>query len=731
MPPTHTQKNLTVMFTDIAGFTRHTEQSSREAMMRRLESHNRLLMPIIAHFEGRIIKTIGDAFLIVFESPTNAVQCGMLMQHRLKVFNRKKAPAERIDVKVSVNAGEVTVTEDDVFGDPVNVAAKIEKATSPGETYFTEAVFLAMNKAEVPNTFVKTFRPRGAESAEIKLFKVVMDEDDPVFRKIVDDTKIDEEATKAKVSALATVSEREATRWQDALDHLVESHRRSTRTLLIAVAIGAVVLAGLVLGGFALLRHPAGAADDPSKALAEGARANLASGKVEAARGLLDTYVAKHGASDASKAVADEIDAAGCTIACEAARGLLETGKDAEAIAALRAAYPKAPPTGPAAAMLARAEAFGRARAKLLEGHPEPARAAITEAAGGTPPTGELAVLLARADAIDEARRVLASKDAGKDALKAIAALSLAYGDATGDPVAVDLIGRALAAQLFTVGRDEGPKVVKERLEESRQRFKNLTEWGPIRREADLGSLWAYGRDPELRRNWQHSESEDLSTLLRSLHEAGAKDPEFLFRLGQARYAISHQNDLAVADGMLDIEEAVKQSPSLLDAHDAELLEMTTDWLLYDQSQGSFGRRLAIDRYFERLRPTLLVSLVSMYGEGTDARPDVGRRANAYAVLAAKGDLTAIKDRVVWLREALSAFVEGDPASLSLEQAKALFASPMTPDEFRGLKDLLEGEADAARAKEGRFGANVGAADRLDAMAKALKSAQPELAKGK
>lgn len=225
---THTQKTLTVMFTDIAGFTRHTGTVSRDAMMKRLAHHNALLMPIVAHFDGRIVKSIGDALMVLFESPTNALQCGMLMQHRLRERNTTVPPDEQIEIKVSLNTGEVSVTDDDVFGDPVNVAAKIEKATQPGEIYFTEATFLAMNKAEVPNTFVKAFRPRGAQSEEIKLYKVVQDVEDPVYRHVVCDTVIDEAATKERTAALTTASGREAARWQEAFGKLAERQERSS-----------------------------------------------------------------------------------------------------------------------------------------------------------------------------------------------------------------------------------------------------------------------------------------------------------------------------------------------------------------------------------------------------------------------------------------------------------------------------------------------------------------------
>src|SRR5690606_20107024 len=243
------QKNLTVMFTDISGFTKHTETISREALMSRLDTHNQLLMPIIAHFEGKIVKTIGDAFLITFESPTNAVQCGLFMQHTLRHHNLEKPESDQIHIKVSINSGEVTVTDNDVFGDPVNVAAKIEKATNPDEIYFTEAVFLAMNKSEVPTSFVKAFRPKGADSSEIKLYKVAMDEADERYKRIISGTTIDKEKMKTRVLELSNLAEKEFTRYQDTLDALVESQGKSSRGMVIAVIAAALILGIAVLVG--------------------------------------------------------------------------------------------------------------------------------------------------------------------------------------------------------------------------------------------------------------------------------------------------------------------------------------------------------------------------------------------------------------------------------------------------------------------------------------------------
>ncbi len=385
MATKHAQKNLTVMFTDISGFTRHTETISREALMARIEQHNALLMPIVAHYDGHVVKSIGDALLITFESPTNAVQCGMLMQHRLRGFNDGKPVPDQLHIKVSVNSGEVTVTEDDVFGDPVNVAAKIEKATSPDEVYFTEAVFLAMNKAEVPNAFVKTFRPRGIDSQEIKLYRVLQDEDDPVYRHVVDGAHIDEEALKTRAAALSSVAGKEVGRTRDAVAHLVAEQQKATRTLLIALGLGVLVLGGAVLGGIAIFGGRGGPSEE--QRAVDAARAYLAAGKRDDALHVATDFVTKHGSSAAIEALQNEIRIATRNEALGKARepprrgqGLRRRRRDPHRVQG------RGRPEGEAAALLARADAWGRARRALGTGDTVEARKAATEAAGGLPP---------------------------------------------------------------------------------------------------------------------------------------------------------------------------------------------------------------------------------------------------------------------------------------------------------------------------------------------------------
>jgi adenylate cyclase len=147
-------ENLAVMFTDIEGFTARTSRQTHGENALMLRRHDALLMPVVRAFGGRHVKSIGDAWLVVFHSPTSSVLCGMAIQDRLWDFNRRVTDDERIRVRVAVNLGEVRVARSvgtsDVFGEPVNIAARVEGEAQAGEVLFTEAVYLAMNKAEVP-----------------------------------------------------------------------------------------------------------------------------------------------------------------------------------------------------------------------------------------------------------------------------------------------------------------------------------------------------------------------------------------------------------------------------------------------------------------------------------------------------------------------------------------------------------------------------------------------------
>ncbi|MFC1598491.1 adenylate/guanylate cyclase domain-containing protein [Patescibacteria group bacterium] len=168
-------KNLSIMFTDMKGFTARTATHSRKQLHHLLELQDELIKPAIKHYDGTIVKTIGDAFLVTFESPTDGVLCGMKIQENVINHNVRAPSDDQIEVRIAVNSGEVNIKDDDVFGEPVNIASRIEAIAEPNEVYFTEAVYLSMNKNEIPTAEVGHRKLKGIPE-EIKVYKVVSEQ---------------------------------------------------------------------------------------------------------------------------------------------------------------------------------------------------------------------------------------------------------------------------------------------------------------------------------------------------------------------------------------------------------------------------------------------------------------------------------------------------------------------------------------------------------------------------
>ncbi len=166
----HTE-NLTVLFVDIVGYTAATSRHSRTENADLLKSFNETLVPIVHHFRGKKIKSIGDAMLLTFRSPTDAMLCSMAMQDAMHQRNLRMPSGEPIHIRVAANLGEVRVTRNDIFGEPVNIASRIEGVAPADEIYLSEAVYMAMNKAEVPAAEVGQFMLKGMEQS-VKLYNI-------------------------------------------------------------------------------------------------------------------------------------------------------------------------------------------------------------------------------------------------------------------------------------------------------------------------------------------------------------------------------------------------------------------------------------------------------------------------------------------------------------------------------------------------------------------------------
>jgi len=125
------RKLAAIMFTDMVGYSALSQRDDKLAL-ELLEEHRQLLREILPRFNGTEIKTIGDAFLIEFNSALEAAQCAIEIQRTLAKRNHDVTAERRIELKIGIHIGDVVHRGGDVYGDGVNIASRIEPLAGAG-----------------------------------------------------------------------------------------------------------------------------------------------------------------------------------------------------------------------------------------------------------------------------------------------------------------------------------------------------------------------------------------------------------------------------------------------------------------------------------------------------------------------------------------------------------------------------------------------------------------------
>ena len=134
-------KNVAVMFTDLVGSTAYYEKYGDVKGREKVLTHNALLFPLVTNGGGVIIKTIGDAIMACFDSVNDALAVSTAMQHSLAEHNRDiPGNDDQIHIRVALNYGVAIAQDGDLYGDVVNVAARIEHEAPADEIYVSESV---------------------------------------------------------------------------------------------------------------------------------------------------------------------------------------------------------------------------------------------------------------------------------------------------------------------------------------------------------------------------------------------------------------------------------------------------------------------------------------------------------------------------------------------------------------------------------------------------------------
>jgi len=127
------ERRLAAIFaTDVVGYSRLTEADEEDTHGRLKACRNEVIDPTIQRHRGRIVKNTGDGALVEFGSVVDAVRCAIEVQRVMAVRNTAVPPDRRIEFRVGVNVGDIIVEPNDIYGDGVNVAARLESLAAPG-----------------------------------------------------------------------------------------------------------------------------------------------------------------------------------------------------------------------------------------------------------------------------------------------------------------------------------------------------------------------------------------------------------------------------------------------------------------------------------------------------------------------------------------------------------------------------------------------------------------------
>ncbi|MDA4120662.1 MAG: adenylate/guanylate cyclase domain-containing protein, partial [Thaumarchaeota archaeon] len=128
-----------IMFTDVVGYTSISSRDESTAL-EILKTYRNLLMSVFPKYEGRVVKTMGDGFLIEFASAVEAVNCAVELQKEMVRLNSTLPVDRRSMVRVGIHVGDVVHSGDDILGDAVNVASRVEPLAEAGGICITRQV---------------------------------------------------------------------------------------------------------------------------------------------------------------------------------------------------------------------------------------------------------------------------------------------------------------------------------------------------------------------------------------------------------------------------------------------------------------------------------------------------------------------------------------------------------------------------------------------------------------
>jgi adenylate cyclase len=130
-----------ILAADVVGYSRLMEADEAGTLAVLKSRRTEILQPLVSKHHGRIIKVMGDGVLVEFASAVEAVSCAVALQKAMAVANESAEESRRVVLRIGINLGDVMVEGGDLYGDGVNIAARLEAMADPGGIFVSQTVF--------------------------------------------------------------------------------------------------------------------------------------------------------------------------------------------------------------------------------------------------------------------------------------------------------------------------------------------------------------------------------------------------------------------------------------------------------------------------------------------------------------------------------------------------------------------------------------------------------------
>jgi class 3 adenylate cyclase/HEAT repeat protein len=133
--------NATVFFIDIAGYTEKSQALKSTELMTLIKAFEDIVVSVIDEYQGRIVKKMGDGILAYFKSPVGATAAALSVQRKIGEYSAMRVEQEKFQTRIGLNTGSIIRKGKDIFGEVVNVAARMQSAATPGDILLTDATY--------------------------------------------------------------------------------------------------------------------------------------------------------------------------------------------------------------------------------------------------------------------------------------------------------------------------------------------------------------------------------------------------------------------------------------------------------------------------------------------------------------------------------------------------------------------------------------------------------------